>query len=101
MLPRSLYRTVVLETAAQEFVDEQSKDLPRFEQRWMAVEWLLARNPESGTQRVVADPEVCVYVFPEIELAGMRELWVLYSFDYNEVTVRAVRFADRAVSLPI
>ena len=93
MLARSLFRTVVLDRAVQAFVDKQCKDLQRFEERWMAVEWLLDRSPESGTPRIVDNPDIWVYVFCEIEMAGIDELWVLYSFDYNEVTIHAARFA--------
>ena len=85
------FRTVVLDHRAQDFVDREQRQSPKFENQWRGVEWLLARTPEAGAPRVPASPmSYLVYVIPANPLAGTRELWVLYSYNQEEVQVHGV-----------
>lgn len=48
-------RTVVLEPRAQTEIDKYTQDVERFDEIWRGIEWLLARTPEVGAPKVVAD----------------------------------------------
>lgn len=86
------YRTVVLDSRAEEFVNREQKNL-RFEDQWNGVEWILARTPDSGLPRLHSSPtNYLLYVFPENLLAETGKLEVLYSYDEDVVTVHAVRY---------
>ena len=87
-----VYRTIFLEPPARKFVEEV-KDAQRFDEQWRGVDWILARKPESGLPRYLKEPtKYLIYVFPANELARTKELWVLYSYDEDAVTIHAVRF---------
>ena len=89
------YRTVVLDRRAQEFVDLESSRTPRFDDQWRGVEWRLARRPDTGIPRLAMNQtDFLVYVFPANEFATTRELWVLYSYNQDRVTIHAARFGD-------
>lgn len=88
-----LYRTVVLDKRAEAFVDKESLSASRFDDHWRGVEWLLARKPQSGIPRKASDPKkYLVYVFPDNNLAGTKDLWVLYSYNEDQVVIHAVDF---------
>lgn len=85
------YRTVVLDHGAQEVVDREQADRPRFEDQWRGVEWKLARSPQGGVPRFGSEPtRFLVYVFPKNAIAKTCELWVLYSYNDTEVQVHMV-----------
>lgn len=87
------HRTVVLEKRTQEFVDEVHLLAPRFDDQWRGVEWLLARTPQVGTPRLTdKQEEYLICVFPRNNLAGTNELWVLYSYDKDQVVIHAAHF---------
>lgn len=86
-------RTVVLDDEAEAFVRAQEHQGSRFEDQWQGIEWLLARKPEYGSSRFPEEPcSYLVYVFPGDDLASTQELWVLYSYDQNEVVIHSVKF---------
>lgn len=85
-------RTVVLDPEAEKFVVRAEAAHPRFEAQWRGVEWLLARSPEIGRPRDPHEPmKYLVHVVPENSLATTHELWILYSYDIDEVTVHRAR----------
>lgn len=85
------YRTVVLEQRAQIFIDSHSKPDSRFEEQWEGVEWLLSRKPDCGLPRHAQEPnKYLLLVIAASALATTAELWVLYSYDDNNVTVHAL-----------
>ncbi len=86
-------RTVVLDEKALEFHEQAMDRNCRFDDQWAAVEWLLSKAPENGQFRDEDYPHRnLIYVVPADELAGTKELWVLYSYDSQQVTVHAIRF---------
>ncbi len=89
-----LYRTVVLDPRAQESVDLELSKNTRFAELWRAVEWLLARTPEAGMPRLGTNPDkflVCVISRDRVvEIQGLPELWILYSYTQDEVLIHAV-----------
>ncbi len=91
----SQYRTIVLDESARRFVDSELSRPRRFDDQWSGVEWRLARKPEIGVPRWSAKPnEYLFYVFSANEVAATRELWVLYSYDQNEVHIHAACFGS-------
>lgn len=88
------YRTVILDPTAQAFVDSNAKPGNRFDDQWRGTEWLICRKPEIGLPRDKQSPgKFVVLVVAKNDLAGTRELWVLYSYGDTEVTVHAIKFA--------
>ena len=88
-------RSVVLDDTVREFVDRAQEAHARFENQWRGVEWRLARTPEKETPRRPHDPtKYLICVIPEKELATTHELWLLYSYDEDEVVIHWARFGD-------
>ena len=86
-------RTIVLDRRSQEFVDREQQQSLRFEDHWRGVEWRLARTPEAGAPRVRSKPDgYLVCVIPANQLAKTRELWILYSYNQDEVQVHGIGF---------
>jgi hypothetical protein len=87
------YRTVVYDERAQGFIDANTVPGERFEDQWRGAEWLICRAPEKGLPRDKQVPtKFVVLVIAGSAEAGTKELWLLYSFEDNEVTVHAVSF---------
>ena len=87
------YRSVILDKPAELFVTRSSKIAPRFDDQWSGVEVLLARIPEQGTPRNSNRPcQDLIFVYAAHKIAKTRELWVLYSYDQNQVIVHAAKF---------
>lgn len=88
-------RDVALDSKAEEFVDQMEAKNPRFEDHWRGAEWLLARSPEIGLPRDQHEPmKYLVHVIPGNPLAKTLELWILYSYNVDKVTVHCARFLD-------
>ena len=87
-----LMRTVRLEGAASDFIDSCVSANPRFEDHWQGLEWILARTPDKpGLARVASDPmRYRLLVSKGISQIGLRDIFVLYSFNEDEVTVHDV-----------
>ncbi|KAA3448861.1 hypothetical protein C7I87_19515 [Mesorhizobium sp. SARCC-RB16n] len=91
------YRTVVLDQRAQVFVDAHAVANGRFDEQWQGIEWLICRMPEKGLPRHAHEPtKFLLFVVAGNDLAETKEVWVLYSYDDNDVTVHAVAFAPEA-----
>ena len=80
-------RTVILENGAQVAVDSYKKSLNRFADSFDALEWLLARSPKNGE---VLGGGYYLYVQGADEIAETSEIWVLYKFNIDEVTIYQV-----------
>lgn len=92
------YRTVVLDARAQEFVDSNSSPGSRFDDQWRGIEWLLCRKPDLGLPRHKNVPtKFLLLVVASNEIANTREVWVLYSYDDNNVIVHAIAFGPAQV----
>ncbi len=80
-------RTVILEHGIQEKIDECCKKFERFEQAFDALQWLLARSPDRGKHRTINGARWAVYVQGVDRLAKTPEIWVLYQYDDDQVTI--------------
>ena len=84
-------RTVVLDPQPQRAVDAAMAVAPRFEEVFMGLEWLLARSPGRGLKGRINDQTVWVYVQGGDRTADTPELWVVYTYDDEQVVIRALR----------
>ena len=93
LYPWAVYRTIVLDEPVRKFVDHESSKANRFEDQWDGVVWHLARKPEKGLPRYPQNPDkYLLHIFAANPLGSTRELWVLYSYNQNEVQIHAIRF---------
>lgn len=89
------YRTVVLDFEAQAFTDANTQVTARFDEQWDGIIWLLSRTPDIGLPRNRQEPNKDVlYVVAGNDAAGTKEVWLLYSYTEDEVTIHAARFGD-------
>lgn len=89
------YRTVILDKAAQDFIDANAINGSSFEAQWDGIAWLLCRKPTVGTARDPDEPNsyLLLVVAPD-ELAQTCEVWVLYSHDDGTVTIHGVEIVQ-------
>jgi len=88
-------RTVVHELDVSALVDNLKELYPRFEEVWDGIEWILARTPDlKGSARREGLDNIRTYVFAGDELAATPDVWVVYKFDDNEVTILGVTVPD-------
>jgi len=88
-------RTVLLDDAAQRFVDRSREKYERFEDHWRGITWRLARSPEKGIPRDPLKPDQYLnIVIPANLIAGTVEIWLLYSYTENETCIHRALFGD-------
>lgn len=78
-------RSVVHSHAVTEWMDSHPSNEHRVDEAVEGLEWVLARNPWIGKKLVAGENRV--YVQAADPYAGTPEIWVVYSFDDNEVTL--------------
>jgi hypothetical protein len=87
-------RTVIEETAVSKAGDAFSQVFPRFDDAWDALKWLLAREPaQKNAARHVANggtAAVMVYVQAADPLAKTPEIWVVYTYTSDSITILGV-----------
>lgn len=83
-------RSVILESAAAEFLDESADRLPRLKDVLQALEWRLARQPEIGTPVSSFSPLRYLVKSEDWGVFPFR-LTLLYPFTDEEVIIE---FAD-------
>lgn len=84
------YRTVVESAAATASVDKFSDEFDRFDQAWEGVKWRLSHKPEIGKRGEYSGLQFCLYNFAGDTIAGTPEIWVVYSYDDDEVLIERV-----------
>lgn len=89
------YRTIVLDASVESFVKSQEQEDIRFEEQWMGAEWILARSAEKGVPRFPTEPNKFLLEGISVnDYAETKELWVLYSYDDDQVYVHAAKVKD-------
>lgn len=85
----TILRTVVEETDVSPLIDHFTRQFPRFDEAWVGLQWLLARNPrpQGCAAREVDGVYYSVYVAAGDEVAGTPDIWILYTFDNAEVVI--------------
>lgn len=80
-------RTVILEPAAQAYLEEQERKDPMLNNVLRALEWRLARQPEIGYRVPGYNPPRFLVKSRPYRLPFPRFLRLLYRYTENEVTV--------------
>lgn len=86
-----LARSVVLEHSAAADLDRYELELPRFEEIWRGLEWLVARSPEKSRGDERDGKEYRLMARAGNALAGTPTIAIVYTFDEKEVTVYAIK----------
>jgi hypothetical protein len=88
-------REVVLDDAVADFIARSRGANPQFDRQWRGAEWRLSHEPDTGTPRFFDDPTSHrVLVIPQKDVSRLPALWIMYSYDANQVTVHVVRFGE-------
>jgi len=82
-----VHRTVILEDVAEEALDILCQKFEKFDVAYEALEWLLSRNPRLGKKKEIDEERWFLYVQGADILANTPEIWVIYQYDDNEVTI--------------
>jgi len=86
------YRTVVLGDLARRIIDEKTRNIPRFDKAWRALEWKLARQAHKMIKHSIADVDIYhVYRQPGDQIAGTPNITILFTIAEDEVVVHAAR----------
>lgn len=87
---RSTIRTVILSQEAQRTHDDALTAFPRFDEAYQGLEWRIARSPAQGAKGRYSEAlgvYVCLVVQEGNWIAETPEIWVLYTFDDQEVLI--------------
>jgi hypothetical protein len=95
-------RTVVEELDVADQVDLLSEKHARFSQAWDGIKWILARTPDlpGAFRKLGATQNYRLISFAGSDLADTPDIWVVYRFTENEVTLLGVMTSPRAESDP-
>lgn len=86
------HRTIAYEKPAQDVLDGFTDPHDRFHDQIMGIEWLLARAPNVGVPAQKDDPtHFLLLVTKGDTLAKTKDIWLLYSYNDESVTVHAVK----------
>ena len=89
------HRTIVYDKRAQEVLDQSTDPHDRLHEQIMGVDWLLARTPNIGVPAQKETPtEFLLLVLAGDPLAGTKEVWLLYSYDDETVTVHGLNVTE-------
>ncbi len=88
-------RTIICNDSTNDCIDKFEKSLHRFADAFNALQWLLCRNPDIGHH--LYDGWYLYVQAPDL-LAGTPEIWVLYKFNEDEVSISALH-AERSEAL--
>jgi hypothetical protein len=89
-------RTIVENAGPAAIVAEETKKRPRFDDAWLALTWLLAREPEKlGLSRVVHQYRFRLYKAAGDAVADTPDITVVYDVTENEVIIYGIRVEDR------
>jgi hypothetical protein len=86
------HRTITYDPLAQAVLDKFTDPHDRFHDQLMGIEWLLARTPNVGVSAQKDKPnENVLFVSKGDELANTKDVWILYSYDLESVTVHGFK----------
>lgn len=94
----STHRAIAYDAAAQTVVDGFTDPHDRFHDQLMGIEWLISRTPGIGVPATKEDRTKNVLaVFRGDELAKTTDVWFLYSYDDDTVSVHGVKVTGNLV----
>ena len=97
MGPWSGYREIHYEASAQQVVDGFTAPNDRFQEQLMGIEWLLCRTPNIGRPKSKDVPNAnLIGVWKGSARSGTFDVWVLYSYDDDCVTIHGMKVHNDA-----
>lgn len=92
MGPWTAYREIHYEALAQAVLEKFEDPHDRFHDQLMGIEWLLCRTPSIGRPKSKDSPEAeLLAVWKGNVHIGTNDVWLLYSFDDESVTVHGIK----------
>lgn len=89
------YRDIRYDAPAQDVVDSFTDPNDRFQDQLMGIEWLLCRTPGIGRPKQKDEPENnLLAVWKGNSSIGTFDVWVLYSYDDDCVTVHGIKVCN-------
>jgi hypothetical protein len=86
------HRTIAYEARAQQVIDEYTDPHDRFHDQLQGLEWLVARSPSIGLAAQKDLPtQHLLYVSKGDAFAKTSDIWLLYSYDDETVTVHGFK----------
>lgn len=83
-------RSIVLQPGVDQVIDDYTASIPRFDEAYRGMEWLLARNPMRGMTKSEGGIEWRVYVQEQDTIAKTPRIWVLFTVSENEVVIYGI-----------
>jgi len=82
-------RSVIEDLDVSVYVDMFADRYPRFNEAWEGLKWLLSRSPtvKGSVSQIGASGEYRSYVLAGDLLAETPEIWVVYTYNENEVRI--------------
>lgn len=84
----------MLDPQAEAAVEAAAASSARFEDAFMGLEWLLARSPNRGRRGRIDGANVRIYVQRGDRTAGTPEIWVVYTYNDDQVVIKALRVLE-------
>jgi hypothetical protein len=86
-------RTVVLESVAQRAVDSACDQWQDAERAWIAIEWVLVRDPHIGVP-LTEHGDIRAFLYDGARSLGQPDVQVIYEIRQDEIIVRSAVFRD-------
>lgn len=83
-----MMREIVETGIVSQTIDSYNGAIPRLEEAWDALKWLLSRSPELGIPLAKETPQLRVY--KSKGLAGLPDLVTLYNYSESQVHVHTI-----------
>ena len=85
-------RTIRYDASAEKSTENHEKKGRRQQDQVHGIEWRLARRPEDGD--AIGGIGHHLLVVPGQALSETGDVWIVYSFDDEYVTIHAIHFPD-------
>lgn len=93
------YREIVESDSAKESRDNAALEYARTEDAWLAISWLVARNPEVGTP-IAGDNTFRFHKQQGYSSTGQPVVSLFYTYDDTQVTIVSARFEAEQEEAP-
>lgn len=84
-------REIIESNKAQSLRDKVTEQLPRTEEAWMGITWLIARKPEIG-HLIDKNTSIRLYKSAGDIKIQVPDITVIYTFNDSQVNIRNLRF---------
>lgn len=84
-------RTVVEEKPVSKLVDDAKQKYGRVDEVYNALQWRLAREPQSGVEIEVSGSKHSIIKSAEHNISGVPVITVLYRYDEDTVFILAIK----------